>query len=76
MNRCRLISFAEVKKYCSALLVLPELKLKNELPSIVFPSAPLAQNPLLSRRFFFAFLVQKTFENKCLKFAKRRLAIY
>jgi hypothetical protein len=42
-----LIYFAKVKIYCSALLVLPEPKLKNELPPIVFPSALLAQNRLL-----------------------------
>jgi hypothetical protein len=39
--------FVEVNKYCSALLFLTELKLKNELPLIVFPSALLAQNRLL-----------------------------
>ena len=32
------------------LLVLPGLKLKNDLLLIVFPSAPLAQNPMLSAR--------------------------
>jgi hypothetical protein len=42
-----LICFAKVKIYCSALLVLPEPMLKKDLPTIVFPSALLAQNRLL-----------------------------
>ena len=34
------------------LLVLPGLKLKNDLLLIDFPSAPLAQNPMLGVRLF------------------------
>jgi hypothetical protein len=42
-----LIYFDKVKIYGSALLVLPEPMLKNDLPPIAFPSALLVQNRLL-----------------------------
>jgi hypothetical protein len=38
---------------CSALLVLPELKLKNDLPLIALPSARILLNPMLSAALLF-----------------------